>query len=288
MKDLKALLDLMFEPTDEVAVSINKYGYHSMPISSVLSGEVTLVSPNEKIDIKKFETNKLTLLCLNAVKGFRNDQNITCHRTFLWEADVGTIANQYAYMQTIGIPYSAAIYSGNKSIHFITVLDEPIDAKTYRPLFKWGNAIGTLFDWQCGNPSRCVRIPGTIRPDTGKEQKLIELKSRVKLDDFMAFLNKYEHLRPIEREETKNNLTNKKDYDKLSQWAIRQFKDGIDFSNGRNAMWFSLACDLAKSGYPESEAIEILEQYFLEEHDFEYKEFLTAINSGFKHMANKG
>lgn len=278
----------MFEPEDLVSVSNSQYGYHSMPQSSVLNGEVTLVSSNKKVPIRKVKSNELIFLCLNAVKDWRRDESVTSYRTFLWEVDIGSLSSQRQYFKSLAIPYSASIYSGNKSLHYITVLDQPIDLKTYRLLFKWANNIGTLFDWQCGNPSRSVRIPGVIRPDTGKEQRLIEIKDRVKLDDFMAWLNKYEHLRPIERAEERKVLTGDKDYDKLSKWATNQLKYGIDFSSGRNIGWFSLACDLAKSGYEEDEAVEILEEYFLEEYDFKYREFKSAINSAFKYMANKG
>lgn len=288
MKDLESLLNLVFEPEDEVAVSDCKGGYHSMPQSTVLSGEVSLVSPDQNKPIRKVKTSQLTMLCLNAVKGWRRDECVTKCRTFLWEIDVGTLSSQHIYIASLGIPYSAAIYSGNKSIHYLTVLDQPVDIKTYRLLFKWANNIGTLFDDQCGNPSRSVRVPGAIRPDTSKKQTLIELKTRVKLDDFMIYLNKYPHLRPKEQVERKNNLTSEKDYSKLSEWAKKQFRDGIDFSHGRNKAWFSLACDLAKSGYSENETVDILEQYFVEEYDFKLREFLTAINSGHKYMANKG
>jgi hypothetical protein len=295
MEALKALLSLMFEPEDEICVSDCKGAYHSMPQATVFNGEVPLVHPNQNKPIRKVKTSNLTMLCINAIKGWRRDEFVTSHRTFLWEIDVGSLASQMQYMQNIGLPYSASIFSGNKSIHFITVLDESIDAKTWRMLNVWGLSIGTLFDQNpddhtldnnCKNPSRSVRIPAAIRPDTGKEQKLIELKSRVKLDDFMAYLNKYPHLRPKEREERKG-LTSQKDYDRLSSWCRSQFKDGIDFSNGRNKTFFALGCDLAKSGYSENETIEILEQYFVEEHDFKYKEFLTAIKSAFTYMANK-
>jgi hypothetical protein len=143
------------------------------------------------------------------------------------------------------------------------------------------------FDENCKNSSRSVRIPGAIRPDTGKEQKLIHLGSRIKLDDFMAWLGKYPHLRPKEREERKS-LTLNSDNDKFSEWASKQFRNGIDFSSGRNKTWFSLACDLAKSQYSETEVVEILERYFVEEHDFKYREFIATIKSAFTYMANKG
>lgn len=286
MKDLKKLLDLMFEPTDEICPSNSKWAYHSMPIATVLSGEVTLVSPNEKVDNQIIKTEDLTLLAINAIKGFRNDSNVTSHRTFLYELDIGPLASQMAYIKALELPYSAAIFSGNKSIHFITVLDEPIDEKTYGLLAKWALSIGTLFDSNCKNPSRSVRIPGAIRPETQKVQKFIELKDRVSIDSFMDWLNKYPNLKPKERE--KKPLTYEKDYEKISSWVRYQFKNGIDFSRGRNATWFSLACELFQSGYNEDEATEILEHYFVEESDFKHKEFLIAIGSAFKYKANKG
>ena len=286
MEDLKALLNLMFEPEDEVAVSNSQWAYHSMPQYSVLSGNVTLVSPNQKVPIQSVKTEELTLLCINALKGFRKDSAITTCRSFLWECDVGSLSSQIQYTRSLGTPTSLAVFSGNKSIHFGTVLEEPVDIKTYRILYQWALNIGTLYDQNCKNPSRCIRIPGAIRPDTGREQKLVELGSRVKLDDFMAWLEKYPHLRPKEREERKD-LTFQNDYDRLSKWARDQLKYGIDFSNGRNKTWFSLSCDLAKSGYSENEIEEILSQYLIEEHDFKYKEFLTAIKSAVSYMANK-
>ena len=287
MEDLKALLGLMFEPSDEVCISDCKGGYHSMPQSTVLSGEVPLVHPEQNKPIRKVKTDELTMLCINAVKGWRRDELVTSCRTFLWEIDIGSLSSQIQYVKTLNLPFSSSTFSGNKSIHFLTVLDQPVDIKTWRLLCLWGLSIGTLFDQNCKNPSRSVRIPGVIRQDTGKEQRLIEIKSRVKLEDFMAWLEQYPHLRPKEREERKN-LTSENDYDKLSMWAKTQFRDGIDFSRGRNKTWFSLACDLAKSEYSESEAEEILMQYFSPEHDFKEKEFLMSIHSAFTYMANKG
>jgi hypothetical protein len=286
MKELKSLLDLMFEPSDTICIQKDKYAYHSLTIPTVLSGEVTLVSPNQKVPIFKAKTEELILLAINPIRGYRNDKNVYRHQTFLWEIDVGTLASQMPYMKSLGLPYSAAIYSGNKSIHFATVLDEPIDEDTYKTLFKWACAIGTLFDDQCVNPSRCIRIPGVIRPDTGKEQKLIELKEKIKLDDFIAWLNQYEHLKPKPREERKP-LTNELDYGNLSKWARNQFENGIDFTGGRNKTWFSLACDLTLSGFSEEDAINILSQYFVEESDFKEKEFLMAIASAYKYIYSR-
>ena len=68
MKDLKALLDVVFEPQDDVCVSNSQWAYHSLPQATVLSGEVSLVSPNSKVPIQKVKTEELTLLCINAIK----------------------------------------------------------------------------------------------------------------------------------------------------------------------------------------------------------------------------
>jgi hypothetical protein len=287
VKDLKDLLNLMFEPEDEVCVSNSQWAYHSLPQSTVLSGDIPLVSPNKKVPTQRVAAEDLTLLCINSVLGFRKDDNVQSCRTFLWEADVGSLSSQIQYTKALKLPTSLAVFSGNKSVHFATVLEEPVDIKTYRLLYQWALNIGTLYDQNCKNPSRCIRIPGAIRSDTGKVQQLINLGSRIKLDEFMSYLNKYEHLRPKEREERKG-LTSERDYDKLSEWCRCQFKDGIDFSKGRNKAFFALSCDLAKSGYTELEAEEILEQYFVEEHDFKYKEFLITIKSAFTYIINKG
>lgn len=286
MKELKSLLNLMFSSEDTVCVSDSKWAYHSMPISSVTSGSVTLVSPNQKVSTKDVDISKLVLLSINPINGFRNDSNVYRHQTFLWEIDVGTLGSQMAYMRDLGLPWSACIFSGNKSIHFITVLEEPLDSKTYKMLYKWGLAIGTYFDQNCKNPSRCVRIPGVIRPDTDKYQKLIKIKAKIKNSDFIEWLNKYSDLKP-KQYEPRNKLTKEDNYDKLSPWARKQLKYGMDFSKGRNKAWFSMGCDLFSSSYSEEECIEILSTYFKEESDFREKEFLTAINSAYKYMANK-
>jgi hypothetical protein len=284
MQDLAKILNLAFLPEDTVCASNSKYGYHSVPISSVLSGEITLVSPNSGIPNRTIKTEQLTMLAINPIKGFRLDENVYRHQNFMWELDIGSLSSQLQYVRALNLPYSASIFSGNKSIHFLTCLDQEIDLKTYRLLYLWALNIGTLFDQSCKNPSRSIRIPGNVRPDTGKKQRLVELKDKVKLDDFLNWLNKYPDLRPKEREK-KNVLTDGYDFDKLSPWLKKELKNGIDFSQGRNARWYAIFCDFALAGYSEIEAIEILTNYFVEEHDFKEKEWLVTAESAYKNMA---
>jgi hypothetical protein len=296
MKDLKALLALMFEPEDEISVSDCKGGYHSMPQATIFNDNVPLVSPKPDKPIRNVKTKDLNMLCINAVKGWRRDKFITSHRTFLWEIDMGSLASQFEYVKAIGLPYSSATYSGGKSIHFLTVLEETVEADIWKMLNIWGLQIGTLFDkyvenstfdQNCKNPSRSVRIPGVIRPDTGKEQKLIELKSRIKLDEFMGWLYKYPHLRPKYKEERKV-LTGEKDYSKLSRWLRKALKENdLDFSKGRNHRWYAVFYDFAIAGYSKEEAEDILQSYFSEEHDFNRREWEGCAKSAYDHAYEK-
>jgi hypothetical protein len=288
-EDGKKMLELMYRKEERICCSPDKFGYHSIPLENMYLDEITLVSPNSNIPIKKISTDKITLIALNPMgQGFRKDSNCAAFRNFLVEMDTHEKHIQIEYIKRLGIPYSAMVWSGSKSVHTLISLSEDLpDEKTYRMLYKWILSIATLSDQALGNPSRSIRLAGGIRPETDNIQELIEIGSRVKLDDFMAWLDKYPHLRPKEREERKD-LTSENDYDRLSSWAKAQFRDGIDFSSGRNKAYFGLACDLAKSGYSEMETIEILEQYFVEENDFQYKEFLTVIRSAHTYMANKG
>jgi len=279
MQDLKSLLDLMFLPEDTVVVSNNKFATHSVSIETVLSGEVTLVSSNQKVSNQIVKTSELIFLAINPIKGFRLDSNAYRLQNFLLECDTGSITSQVEYLKNLGIPYSAIIFSGSKSAHILVALDTPLDEKTYRLLYVWILRIGTLFDQNCKNPSRCIRIPGATRPETGKQQTLLELKEKVKLEDLMVWLNLYEHLRPKERE--RKSLTNGADHDKLSPWVKTALKYGIKFDKGRNHTWHSIFCDFALAGYPKDQAIDFLSVYFVEEFDFKEKEWLRIAQSAY-------
>jgi hypothetical protein len=163
-------------------------------------------------------------------------------------------------------------------------------------LYKWALAIGTMFDSDpkdptldpnCKNPTRSIRIPGVVRPETGKVQQLIELKPRIKVADFLAWLGKYEHLKPkqsipSDRRPSGDKIKN------LSPGVQKQLiNNNIDFRKGRNKTWFYIACDMTKAGYIEEEIVEYLTSYFVEESDFKEKEFLTSIHSAYIYMLNK-
>jgi len=288
MEDLKTFLSLMFDPEDTVIVSDSKFSMHAVPLPMVFSGEVTLVPSSQNMQIKKVKSDQLIFAALNPTKGFRKDSNCYKLRNFLVEMDNYERNAQIQYIKETGLPYSGMVWSGSKSVHTLVSLEEDtLSEKEYRILYKWMLNIVALSDQALGNPSRSIRLPGAIRAETGNIQELIELKTRIKLEDFMVWLNRYPDLRPKVKEH-KKHLTNGFDYEKLSLWATAQFKNGIDFTNGRNRAFFNLSCDLYSSGLTEDEAVEVLNQYFIEEHDFREKEFLKTISQAYSFMANKG
>lgn len=283
----KSLFKLLFNEDDGVCVSNNKFAYHSIPREKAMEGQVTMVSEDAKQPTRYVKSSDLILVSINPMQGFRKDASTTKFRSFLWEIDTGSIKEQIGYFKHLGIPLSAQVFSGNKSVHAITVLDEDLpDEKTYRLLYNWALKVLTMCDQSCKNPSRSIRIPGALR-EPGKKQRLININGRVKLSDFMAWLNKYEHLRPRAREK-KEIPEGQPDLSRLSPWARAMLVKGVTFSNrGRNQTWFGLAYDLALAGFSEDQGVEILTQRFTEEDDFKEKEFLTTVRSAFKKVSEE-
>jgi hypothetical protein len=92
-----------------------------------------------------------------------------------------SIENQLAFWGKARLPIVALIHSGNKSIHAIISLlgyaKSPSDwQRAVRDdLFRGLALLGA--DTSTGNPSRLSRIPGHIRAETGRRQKLIYLNA---------------------------------------------------------------------------------------------------------------
>lgn len=281
----KKLLQLMFRPGETVCVSHNKYGYHSIPLENALNGPVTLVPPSEKHKWEHPKTDELTLVALNPITGFRKDEFCTAFRSFLIEMDYGPLAEQLAYAKKIELPYSAVIFSGNKSLHFLITLDEDLENETiYRRLSEWILGVATAADQKTKNPSRSIRIPGAER-EPGKFQQIVEFKGATKVADLIAWLSKHPDAKPKQPE--KREKTGVHDFDKLKPWVVERLTKGLDPTKGRNQQWFSIACEFALAGFSEDGTFDILQDFFLEDRDFKEREWRTAIRSGFKHADKK-
>ena len=277
------LLKLMFRPGETVCVSPNKYGYHSIPLENIFLENVTLVPPDAKYPIETCPSNELRLVALNPIKGFRQDNNCTAYRNFLIEMDVGPLPQQLAYIEKIGMPYSAAVFSGGKSLHFLISLDIDLpDQKTWRIIAEWILGIATAADQMTKNPSRSIRIPGPVRDQS--RQVMARYKGAVAFSELRKWLEAHPDQRP--KPKVKKQPSGKHDFNRIAPWVIKRLTEGLDPTKGRNGQWYAIAYEFALAGYSEDGTIEILSEYYSEDPDFKEKEWLTAIDSAFKHVHN--
>jgi hypothetical protein len=281
-----SFLKLMFNEGETICVSDSKFSTHSIPLENATNDNVTLVSPNPNVPIKIVGSDKLTMVALNPIKGFKKDDACYKFRNFLVELDYGNKAEQIKYLNTMGILYSAMVWSGSKSVHTLISLSEDLpNENIYRVFSKWILNIVSMADQNTFNPSRSIRIPGTIRPETGNMQELIEIKSRVNLKDLVAWLQKHPEARP-----TNGPLREKSDvtaFDKIRPWARKRLINGLDRRKGRSNQWFALAFEFCLSGYSLEDTITILGGFFTPDRDFKEKEWRTTIASAFKHVDKK-
>ena len=255
-------LDLFFNKGEEICFSANQYAYPSEPQENLSEDSTVLVG-------------------INPIKGQRCDENVTAYRTFMVECDDMPIADQMDYIKRMKFPFSYCCYSGGKSLHFALVLDYDIPSEhIYRHTYQWILNILEEADSITKNPSRCVRFPGTIRPESGKEQKLVYMGERIGLDKLSKFLNRHPHKTPkplVKR--VKNN--GKASLKGVKPWAKTALSEGVhNQDGGRNQTWMSLGCEMALNGFGLDDTIYYLEPYFEEQNDFKEREWLTAVKSG--------
>jgi hypothetical protein len=190
----------------------------------------------------------------------RADSAVTKYRNFLVEMDSLPLDKQEQHITEIALPYSTATYSGGKSLHFIISLETPVkDASAYRSLVKRiFKAVGDEFvDQSVRNPSRFSRLPGHIRLDTGKEQKLLSIEGRVPNAELEAWLLKrgappkeaWENLTPEPRSTFKNPS-------RLYGATKNFLMYGVE--SNWNMCLFKAAADMCRCGYNEAEATQEL------------------------------
>lgn len=285
----RKLLEILFDEGEEVCVSHDDYGYHSVPIDHLDYETLDLKAPPEgQLQDTVINTSEIKLVAINPIKGFRRDENVTSFRNFLVEIDTGTSKDQLDYVWKMGLPYSVCVFSGNKSLHFAVCLDAPLPSyKLYYYYATWILKVMSKADDKTKNPSRSIRFAGNMR--NGKEQKLVHLKTRVSLDTLNAWLSQFPGHRPTDFDETPKNPS--KDVVENSRlipsWVWNELKYGIDKTGGRNVQWFKIASEFGKAGFEVEEAIAILEQSFVSEYDFKRSEWVSTVKSGIKNGRRK-
>ena len=261
----KQFLNLFFNEGEKICFSKNKYAYPS--------------EPQENLD-----EESTVLVAINPIEGQRNDQNVTSFRTFMVELDDMPVAEQMEYIKRTKFPFSYCCFSGNKSLHFALVLDHDIPSDhIYRHIYQWILNILSKADQKTKNPSRSIRFPGTIRPDTGQEQKLVYMGNRIGLDKLGKWLNKHSAKAPVPMVRRPMN-TGKANFDGIKMWAQKILMEGVHNKEGsRNQMWMSLGCEFALNGFDLDNTIDLLRVKFEEQNDFKEREWLTAVKSGWNY-----
>lgn len=287
----KQLLNLMFRPGETVCVSPNQYGYHSIPLEEATADKIVTLVPTvdscakrniewvpENFD--KAHTDELLLVALNPIKGWREDLNATSYRNFLVEMDYGPLDEQLKYAKAIGLPYSAAIFSGSKSLHFLISLDRDIPTyEKYYEIAEWMLAIASAADQMTKNPSRSIRIPGAYR-EPGKQQEMYDWRGRTSIVDFAAWLNQYPDAKPKPPE--KRIISEEMDFTKMKGWVSKKLIEGVHAD--RNKWWFAIGCECALAGYDLDDTMNKLEQFFTPDRDFKLREWKVTLKSAFKHI----
>jgi hypothetical protein len=274
----------------------------------------TLFEPNETINVARNANNPNTIwnvndlphnhpyytecqyYTINAVQNSRADANVTSFRNFLIENDnEPVISEQIKMIKRIGVPYSAVVFSGNKSLHFIVSLATPLkDASYYRFIVDWlYNIINKdlpperRFDMSTRNPSRLSRLPGGTHQKQNKPQTLLQVKGRVPDETFENFLLAHQDVMPksiiprnVVPSETANPLL-------LKPWTNEMLSNGI-FQGKRNSGFYEMGWDFIEAGYKTPE--EALQYIFAEaKHlgDFPLGEVEMAVRSAYKGFARQ-
>ena len=288
MKDTsKIFLEKLFNPGEEICISPSKYAYASIPLEKF--GE-TMVLESQNIDRDRSEVreDEILLAAMNPIKGDRNDLNCTALRTFLIECDDGDIYDQKKYIESLKMPYTVCVFSGNKSLHYGITLSEDITTEElWRDINEWILAIVSRADQSTKNPSRSIRFPGNKRRD-GKAlvQTLVDVRERVDLDVLLDWLDQRPELNPRLKKSKKRPLGDMEVSDTtIPKWMAEKFSDGdIGKMGSRNKEWFMMAMEMAKRGNHEEDILKCFGPYFTPEHDFTLREWHTTIKSAIKRV----
>lgn len=274
-------LKLLFNEGEQICVSDCKGGYHS--ISQDLDKEIVLVSPKEDKMPRTIKEDDINLIAINPINGWRRDDNVTAFRTFLVEVDDGELPEQLAYIKNMKMPFSACVFSGNKSLHFAITLDQDLPTyELYYDVAEWILNIMNKADPMTKNPSRSIRFPNNKRKDGRKlTQALVEMNGRVKYTDLAKWLQQYPEHNPAEIRKHKK-VTSTKNIGGIPAWVLLKLREGIDESRGRNNEWFSIAMELAKAGYTDDQMVEYTQEFFTPERDFGQREWETIMRSAYK------
>ena len=269
-------LELLFNPGETICVTDCKGGYHSVE-QSAMDSEVVLISPKEGKKPRKTTPDRIIQVCINPIKGWSRDKDVTAYRTFLIELDEGSLPEQMKYIEDIGLPYSVCVFSGNKSLHFGITLDKDLLTEAHWKFTnEWILNILTKADQQCKNPSRKIRFPDNQRRDGAQKiQSLVKIKGRVSKNELFKWLKKFPDCEPKPKKEMPKNRKAIPNTFDIPKWIVDELKAGVTYN--RNGTFFKIAIKLVEIGFNREFIKELLWNSVVD--DFPEKEMDTLIDS---------
>lgn len=147
---------------------------------------------------------------------------------FILEFDDISLEEQKKLVKKLKMPYTSAVFSGGKSIHYIVSLEEPLEYDEYLKYFNMIQEV-TLCDNANKDKTRYSRLPCTFRD--GVEQELLELKEPIPNQVFfdwlqskeikkIRLLNSYELRRKKKRRKTSKGDGSRKGVQDLIEWYV--------------------------------------------------------------------
>lgn len=262
----KKFLETLFNPGEHACFGFDGYEVDVTPAHRFRPTKDVFVTLNP-LDPYRDAEKKVTNT------GRRADANVTAFRNILVELDVGSLEEQYAAIERVGLPFSTCTYSGGKSLHFIICLTSSLGSKEkYEEMvtliYDALEGRGISLDRTCKNPSRFTRLAGSLR-DKEVVQELIECRHRLSrqvLEDFIedniesiieveeARLLKIPEQPPLPPEADEEGFRGElalstKNFIRLGK------KPG---EGGRNRALYAAACDFCNQGYTLEEAMDRL------------------------------
>ena len=286
-KTASNLLKLLFNDNEKVYASPDKY-------SSIKNQDGSwrrhlLSVPRDSVDL-----NNTMLVGINPIDGdSRSDDNVTAYRNFLIEIDDLPLKDQPMIIKESGLPFSACVFSGNKSFHWVVSLEKSLpNIETYRHYAKWLIATVKNADKGTFPPSKGLRFPGFIRPETGKEQKLIHLKSRISFNTLQRYLSSHVDKMPryevqVQEASIDESIDAKDKVRMMSDWVLQGIASGFTFDEGRNNRWYSVGFEFGKVGLDKTDMFSVLSPLFTPDRDFSTSEWRSALTSGWKNGRKK-
>lgn len=204
---------------------------------------------------------------VNPIKVWRTSANVTAYRNLLIERDDGASSDaQLAYMIDSKFPITTAVWSGNKSMHFVCALTEDIGFDDFVEVRRRLDIIFPSADKKMKDPARLTRAPEGTNEKTGGKQELIVLDRKVSPARLASWLARFderirlhdERLAKLAEEQAARNASGT-----ISEasWRFLRGEEGCRPGVSRHDRLYAIVCDLCDVvGLEYAEALALAEQ----------------------------